>query len=110
MLRNSTRELVLAERPRVALDWWIRARGMIANHFSAFDALIIPRCRSIHTWFMTTSLDVIFLDGEGRVLEFKPGVTPWRVVIGPPRTRTVIELPPGRLCGTRLGMDDLIVW
>jgi uncharacterized membrane protein (UPF0127 family) len=43
-------------------------------------ALLIPRCRSVHTFGMRFAIDVAFLDGEGRVLRAVPAVPPWRVV------------------------------
>jgi hypothetical protein len=42
--------------------------------------LLIPRCRSIHTFGMRFALDVDFLDGEGRVVRRVEGVPPRRVV------------------------------
>ncbi len=110
MLRNVTRDVVIARRPSVALLGWARARGMIANEFRDFDAMIFPRCRSIHTFFMGQALDVIFLDASGRVLGVHPGVRPWRIVMGPPGAATVIELPPGTLCGISVQLDDMVSW
>ena len=43
-------------------------------------ALLLPRCRSVHTFGMRFAIDVTFLDGEGRVLRAVPAVPPWRVV------------------------------
>lgn len=42
--------------------------------------LLIPRCRSIHTFGMRFALDVDFLDGEERVLRHVAGVPPGRVL------------------------------
>jgi uncharacterized membrane protein (UPF0127 family) len=43
-------------------------------------ALLIPRCRSIHTFGMRFALDIAFLDAEGRVLRLERDVPPCRVV------------------------------
>ena len=43
------------------------------------DALLLPRCRSIHTFGMRFALDLVWLDGHGRVLEVEAGVSPHRV-------------------------------
>jgi uncharacterized membrane protein (UPF0127 family) len=54
--------------------------------------LLIPRCRSVHTFGMRFALDLIFLDAERRVLELRREVPPNRVV----RCRgaeSVLELP-----------------
>ena len=43
-------------------------------------ALLIPRCRSVHTFGMRFAIDVVFLDESGRPLEAERGVRPGRVV------------------------------
>jgi hypothetical protein len=42
--------------------------------------LLIPGCRSVHTFGMRFALDVTFLDGAGRELRTVRGVRPGRVV------------------------------
>jgi uncharacterized membrane protein (UPF0127 family) len=44
------------------------------------SALLLPRCRSVHTAGMRFALDVVFLDAAGNVLQAVVGVPPWRVV------------------------------
>jgi uncharacterized protein len=43
-------------------------------------ALLLPRCRSVHTAGMRFALDVAFLDATGGVVRAVRGVPPWRVV------------------------------
>ena len=54
--------------------------------------LLIPRCRSVHTFGMRFRLDVLFLDGEGRVLELRRAAPPGRV-LRCSVARSVLELP-----------------
>ena len=42
--------------------------------------VLIPRCHSVHTFGMRFRLDLVFLDGEGRVLEVHRAVPPRRVI------------------------------
>ena len=42
-------------------------------------ALLIPRCRSVHTLGMRFALDLIFLDSQGAALRVDRGVPPARV-------------------------------
>jgi uncharacterized membrane protein (UPF0127 family) len=57
-------------------------------------ALLLPRCRSIHTFGMRYALDLVWLDRDGRVMGIDEGVRPWRV-----RARKdaagVVEAPAG---------------
>jgi uncharacterized protein len=54
--------------------------------------LLIPRCRSVHTFGMRFPIDVLFLDEEDRVIELRRGVPPCRV-IRCPGAMAVLELP-----------------
>jgi uncharacterized protein len=58
----------------------------------AGPGLLIPRCRSVHTIGMRFPLDLLFLDGEGGVLELHRGVPPGRF-IRCPGAMAVLELP-----------------
>jgi uncharacterized protein len=46
----------------------------------AGPGLLIPRCRSVHTFGMRFDLDVIFLAEDGTVIEAVLGVPPRRLV------------------------------
>jgi len=43
-------------------------------------ALLLPKCRSVHTVGMRFALDLVFIDAGGRVLRVTRRVPPWRVV------------------------------
>ncbi len=51
---------------------------------------------SIHTMFMRFSIDVIFLDGDDRVLKLVHSLRPWRFARAG-GTRALVELPAGTL-------------
>jgi len=110
MLRNITRDQILAQRPCIALDWWTRARGMIGRDFTEFDAMVLPSCRAIHTWFMGRALDLIFVDQGRKTLACRSRVRPWRFAIGPGAADAVIELPAGRLDDKIVSCDDILSW
>ena len=50
-------------------------------------ALLIPRCRSVHTFGMRFAIDVVFLDERGRVIRVARAVPPRRVRPLPGRVR-----------------------
>lgn len=45
----------------------------------AGSALLFPRCDSVHTAWMRVPIDVAFLAADGRVLEVRRSLGPWRV-------------------------------
>jgi uncharacterized protein len=110
MLFNLTRQATIAEKPVIAKSLWMRTRGMIGRKFDGFDALIFPQCNAVHTWFMGQALDLIFVDAQKTVLRIEKNVKPWKMIMGPMAAKTVIELPPGKLCGIPLERDDTLFW
>ncbi|MGH2991099.1 MAG: DUF192 domain-containing protein [Solirubrobacterales bacterium] len=58
----------------------------------AGPGLLIPRCRSVHTFGMRFALDLAFLDRNGAVISRRFSVPPGRVVLQR-RAAAVVELP-----------------
>ena len=70
----------------------LRALGlMLLDRADAPEALLIPRCSSVHTFGMRFPLVVVFLDGAGRELE-RRRVAPRRLA-GRRGAAAVLELP-----------------
>jgi uncharacterized membrane protein (UPF0127 family) len=66
----------VAERPLA------RLLGLaLLDRKRAGPGLLIPRCRSIHTFGMCFPLDVTFLDRDGAVLARRRAVPPGRVLV-----------------------------
>jgi uncharacterized protein len=77
----------------VAHSFLARLRGLaLRRRPPPGQALLLPRCRSVHTFGMRFPLDLVWLDGEGRVVAVDQAVPPNRV-----RSRrdavAVIEVP-----------------
>lgn len=102
MIRNLTRQTVLSYRTFQAVSFGDRLRGMIGRPFEqiGIDAMVFPSCSSIHTFFMTFPIDVIFLGADNTVLATHPDCRPWRPVILCRGAQSVIELPAGALAHT----------
>ncbi|HYU60504.1 MAG TPA: DUF192 domain-containing protein [Solirubrobacterales bacterium] len=58
----------------------------------AGPGLLIPRCRSVHTFGMRFALDVVFLDATGVPISYRPQVPPRRV-LRQPGAAAVLEMP-----------------
>jgi uncharacterized membrane protein (UPF0127 family) len=57
-------------------------------------ALLMLRCRSVHTFGMHFGLDLVWLDRSGDVLAIDERVPPWRIRTRP-KAAAVIEAPAG---------------
>jgi len=71
-----------------------RLRGLAWRRRPAPYALLIERCRSVHTFGMAYRLDLFWLDGEGRPVRVDRSVGPCRVKACR-RARAVLEVPSG---------------
>jgi uncharacterized protein len=86
---------VLGHEVPVAIGSSVRLLGL--SHLDrgrAGRGLLIPRCRSIHTFGMRFALDLVFLDRDGRPCSVRRGVPPRRLAWDR-RADAVLELPGG---------------
>ena len=87
------RDEILGFRVPVATSRRSRLLGLaLLDRERAGEGLLIPRCRSVHTFGMRFALDLIFLDARGTVVEIRRQVPPRRLVRCP-RADSVLELP-----------------
>ena len=54
------------------------------------EAVLFPKCNSIHTFFMRFPIDVIMISDEGVIIEIKE-TTPWRMLLPRKGVKHVIE-------------------
>ena len=70
--------------------------------------LHIPQCPSVHTCFMRSRIDVVFLDRGERVVGIFPEVRPWVFLVGPEGADSALELPPGEAARREIEIGDLV--
>lgn len=88
-------QILVASQADVARTWLQRAVGLLSRtRLEAGEALVIPGCAAIHTWFMRFPIDVVFLR-YGRAVRTVGRLGPFRFAWAP-GADTVIELPAGR--------------
>jgi uncharacterized protein len=110
-VKNLTREVTLVRRGRVADNRWTRLKGLIGvRDLPKGDGLLIKPCKGVHCMFMSIPIDVLYVDGDDRVIGVDERMKPWRIGRIYAKGRYVIELPAGTLAqtGTRVG-DELRV-
>ncbi len=101
---------VLLERLETADRLWPRFVGLMGRKtLPVGHGLYFPRCRSVHTFFMRFSIDLLYVDAEMRLVAIREAVRPWASAIGPATARGVIEVCQGGLLetpaiGNRLSM------
>jgi len=109
-VRNQTRETLLAKNALWAQSYWARLRGLLGRPApQKGQGLILDPCKSVHMWGMRYALDILFSDGQDRVVGLEASLAPWRLSKYYKQATRVIELPVGTLAesGTCLG-DQLL--
>lgn len=77
----------------IALSVRSRLLGLaFLEYGSAGPGLLLPRCRSIHTFGMRFPLKVVFLDASGQVVRREVGIGPGRILFSR-RASAVLEIP-----------------
>jgi uncharacterized membrane protein (UPF0127 family) len=94
-LRQAPTQSVLGREVVVARGPILRTLGLaLLDRAQAGQGLLIPRCRSVHTFGMRFALDLYFLHADGAPSSTRLEVPPWRVV-SDRRAAAVLELPAG---------------
>jgi hypothetical protein len=107
LLLNATTGQVIAENVRYADSWWTRLAGFIPKAYVEPDeGLWFRDCGAIHTLLMRATIDVLFLDKDGRVLRTMQNVPTQRPIVGCAGARNVVELGAGALDGRDVLVGD----
>jgi uncharacterized membrane protein (UPF0127 family) len=98
LLRNTTTGGILATRIDRLSSFLHRAVGLLARTTIRPDEGVwITSCSAVHTLGMRVAIDVIFVDGESRVLRVVSNVQPNRLVLSCRGAKAVVELGSGAL-------------
>ncbi len=102
----------LSENILVADTLWSRLVGlMFQKQLHEADGLMLDPCRSIHTFFMRYSLDIVFMNSKNEIIKIIRGMKPWRMTWIYLSASKTLELPAGKLpqdvsVGDRLEVID----
>lgn len=72
------------------------------------EALVIERCRQVHTIGMRFAIDVLFINKGGKVVRSCRNLEPGRISPVACRARAAIELPAGTIEKTLTMAGDII--
>jgi hypothetical protein len=87
---------VIAGNVELADTVWSRFAGlMFRRELPRGHGLAIRPCNSIHMFFMRFPLDVVFVDGDGRVVRVLDSIRPWRASSFVRGAKAAIELHAG---------------
>jgi uncharacterized membrane protein (UPF0127 family) len=110
---NVSKGTTVAEQARKAESFWARLVGLMGRSgLEKGEGLLLSPCASVQTLFMRFPIDVIFVDREERVVKVAPALRPFRLALGGPGAREVLEVSAGTAArsdtavGDRLAVED----
>ena len=110
MIFNITKNKCIAYKPFYALSMWHRIRGMIGRNFaeSDFDAMVFEKCNMIHSCFMSTAIDVIFVNRDNVICGLSAQWPPWRLMLRCHEAYFTLETPAGTISRTQSSVGDMV--
>lgn len=100
---------IFADHVDMAKTLYQRTRGLLGRtKLKKGQGLFIPKCSSIHTFFMRFSIDVLFLDKKNTVTKIIPCLVPFRIEMGSWGSKGVLELQCGLLKECDFNIGDMI--
>ncbi|GGF28688.1 hypothetical protein GCM10010954_29710 [Halobacillus andaensis] len=97
VIDRQTNQLIVQDL-KTAYTFWARLKGlMMTKSLSENAGLHIAPCPSIHTFFMTYSIDVIYLNERKEVIGIEENLSPGKIGRRFSGAKSVIELPAGRI-------------
>ncbi len=112
-VKNLTRNSILAVKSRLADSAIKRVVGLMFSKQTR-SAMILKFGRetqvSLHTFFVFFPIDVLFVDGNDRVVEIAEGMRPFTSYAGRRKAKCVVELPAGAIRRSRTRVGDRLAF
>lgn len=106
VIRNATRQTLVAGRATLANTSELRRRGLLKHErLEEGEGLLIVPCEGVHTFGMRFPIDVIYLSKKRVVLKIRPEM-PRRRMSFCLRAHSVLELPAGMAAKTGTVVGD----
>jgi uncharacterized membrane protein (UPF0127 family) len=82
----------------VADRFWPRLVGLqFRAGLPPGSGLLLVPCNSVHTCFLRFPIDLACLDCQGRVVEVRKHLRPWRAAVAPAGTHAILETAAGEM-------------
>jgi uncharacterized membrane protein (UPF0127 family) len=108
-LINRENGQVLADDVKPAKTFFKRLKGLLFTDQLALGCgLHIQPCRSVHTFFMKYSIDVVHLDDEHKIVFLEEKLQPGKLGQACRLTASIVELPAGTIEKTHTRVGDVI--
>lgn len=101
---------VLVEQCLVARKFFTRFFGLMGKtHLPANQAIVFPKCNSIHTFFMRMPIDVVFVSATGEVVRVLNSLSPWKLLLPIKGAVHTIELGSNQATEKNIRQGDRLI-
>ncbi|RXH54345.1 DUF192 domain-containing protein [Granulicella sibirica] len=107
---NATNGAIVCSSGHIANTFVLRLKGLLGKRGMQDDAgLLITPSSGVHTFGMLFPIDIISLDKNNRVLGAWERTGPWKMRGLTLRTRSVLELPAGKIRRSGIIVGDRLI-
>jgi uncharacterized membrane protein (UPF0127 family) len=107
VVANETRQTTVCSQGTLADTSTTRLFGLLGKRSLDEEAgLLIRPSSGVHTFGMSFPIDIVALDRNDTVIGIWESIGPWKIRGLSLKTRSVLELPPGRLSRCPIAVGD----
>ena len=107
---NLTKNKMVVQDLKIAHSFFERLKGLIGSKpLEVGHGFLIPYCQGVHSFGMSYTIDVLYLDGEGRVLRTEEHMEPNHFGTVCFKSKLVLELPAGMIHDTETNVGDALM-
>lgn len=104
---NKTKNTSLITQGRLADNFWLRLRGLLgAKPLKSGEGLILAGEKSIHTFFMGFSIDVVYVNKQHQVIRTTLDMVPYKLGPFVKESAYILELPVGAIGQSQTEVGD----
>lgn len=106
---NTVNNQLLAEQAILASSFSQKLLGLMGKaQLLENEALILPQCKIVHSFFMKFPIDLIFCDQENKIVLLQENFKPWKISKFSLLTNYIIELPAGKIKATECSLGNYL--
>lgn len=110
-IQNASKNTKLTEKCVVADTFLKRLKGLLGSPpLSIGEGLLLVNEKSIHTFFMTFPIDVIYINAQKKVIKVESNLPPNRIGKHIAQSRYILELPVGVIEKSHTTLDDQLIF
>ena len=115
MIKNITKNTIIAQNELIAVSFIERGFGLIVKKFipQKMDAIIFYNCSALHSFFINYKFDIFFVDKSKKVITLYKDAAPWRIFTAKCKLFqkcTAVECPTGTIEKTMTQLGDILDW